>query len=456
MTLLASVINRERQQPIGEQGPTRNLSETMLRSNSATYSHSNREYPMPGPHILIYEPTRGGHQMILIRYLLNGIVRRIPNVRVTLLMSEVAADHINTREVVNDFSNIVTLRVAPTVTAEHRLLRAIDPFYEYQWRNCESFVRGFAEIGPETVDFVLLPYLETIGLLQIGLRPNLFQGRPWATVAITIQFHQRKFGITGPFQFTDLLQGLFLRRILRYPDLVCFGAVNPYLALAMKHPKVVHCPDPATPFSPAPMAEARAAYGIRPETCVVLVFGAMDRRKCVDVLIEGAALAIPETDLTVFLAGPQNTAHIGSALNSPEAGKLRSHGRLIEVNRYIIDGKDIDPVSVADIVWVFYERRFVIGSSVMIRAGAFRRPVITRDSGVIGRQVAEFRCGLAVPSESPAEVAAALTRLARDPALRKEMGDNGARAFAENTPENFARPMVDAISRTLAGQTAAR
>src|ERR1700691_2919066 len=123
MTLLASVINRERQQPIGEQGPTRNLSETMLRSNSATYSHSNREYPMPGPHILIYEPTRGGHQMILIRYLLNGIVRRIPNVRVTLLMSEVAADHINTREVVNDFSNIVTLRVAPTVTAEHRLLR---------------------------------------------------------------------------------------------------------------------------------------------------------------------------------------------------------------------------------------------------------------------------------------------------------------------------------------------
>jgi len=409
-----------------------------------------------GPHILIYEPTRGGHQMILIRYLLDSIVAHVANPRVTLLMSAVAAEHANTIEVVNDFADIVTLRVAPTVTERNYFFRALNPFYEYQWRNTESFARGFAGIGPETVDFVLLPYLETIGLLHIGLRPNLFRGRPWATVAITIQFHHRKFGITGPFQFTDLLQGFFLRRILKYPALVCFGAVNPYLAAAVDHPKVAHCPDPGTPFEPTAMAEARAAYGLRPETCVVVVFGAIDRRKCLEVLLEGAARVVPDLDLTVFLAGPQNTGHIGPALNSEAARKLREHGRLVEANRYIINGKDIDPLSAADITWVFYERRFVIGSSVMVRSALFRRPVITRNWGVIGRQVAEYECGLALDTGSPDEVAAALTRLAHDPALRERMGENGARAFARNTPENFARPIVNAINSAFAVQESSK
>jgi glycosyltransferase involved in cell wall biosynthesis len=108
-------------------------------------------------------------------------------------------------------------------------------------------------------------------------------------------------------------------------------------------------------------------------------------------------------------------------------------------------------LSAADITWVFYERRFVIGSSVMVRSALFRRPVITRNRGVIGRQTQEFQCGLALDTGSPDEVAAALTRLARDPALRERMGNNGARAFAQNTPENFARPIVDAINSVVEG-----
>jgi hypothetical protein len=43
-----------------------------------------------------------------------------------------------------------------------------------------------------------------------------------------------------------------------------------------------------------------------------------------------------------------------------------------------------------------------------------------------------------------------LTRLARDPALRAALGANGARGFADNTPENFARPVVDRINLALA------
>jgi hypothetical protein len=55
----------------------------------------------------------------------------------------------------------------------------------------------------------------------------------------------------------------------------------------------------------------------------------------------------------------------------------------------------------------------------------------------------------ALSSESPAEVAKALRRLAGDPALRVKMVNNGARAFALNAPKNFARPIVTAIRNSL-------
>jgi glycosyltransferase involved in cell wall biosynthesis len=405
---------------------------------------------MPRNHILIYEPSVGGHQMIYIHYLLDAMAKHVPDSHVSLLLGKAVADHASTRDVIDQFPDRVTVRIAPDVTEGNRLFAAIHPFYEYQWRNAEALSRALTEIGPANVDLVLLPYLETIGLLHLALRPRLFHGIPWITIAIMIQYHQRKLGLDMEFRFVDLVQGLFLRRVLSYRSLVCCGTVNPYLAGVLRHRKLVHCLDPATPFGPTPMEAARTAFGLRVETCVVVVFGVLDHRKCIDVLLEGAARVVPELDLTVLLAGPQRADDLAPILSGPAAVKLREHGRLIESNTFSVVGTDIDPLSVADISWVFRERRFVLGSSVMIRSAMFRVPVIARRWGVIGRQTEEFDCGIALASADPVEVANTLTLLARDSALRARLGANGARAFARNTPENFTRPIVEAINRTFA------
>jgi glycosyltransferase involved in cell wall biosynthesis len=200
------------------------------------------------------------------------------------------------------------------------------------------------------------------------------------------------------------------------------------------------------------MAEARAAYGIRPETCVVLLFGFIDRRKCIDVLLEGVARLRPDVDLTVLMAGQQHRGHLAPIMQGPTARGLRERGRLIEVNRFIRFDQEIDPMSAADISWVFYERDFVRFSNVLALSGLARRPVVARRPGRGGRLVQDNQLGIALASDAPDAIAAALTQLARDPALRQSMGENGARTFAQNTPENFARPMVDAINRTLAAR----
>ena len=195
--------------------------------------------------------------------------------------------------------------------------------------------------------------------------------------------------------------------------------------------------------------KSRAAYGIRSDTFVVLVYGVLDRRKCIGVLLEAAARLRDEMDLTIFLAGPQDLYHVPALLSGGAACKLREHDSLVEANRFILNGRDIDPLGAADVCWVFYERNTVYSSNVLVQSGLARRPVIARRRGLIGRLVEDHKLGLALTSEEPEIVAAALQRLAENPTLRREMGENGARAFAKNTPENFARPIIDGVNAAL-------
>jgi glycosyltransferase involved in cell wall biosynthesis len=399
--------------------------------------------------ILIFEPESNGHQMNYVRFLMNGIREHVRNACFTLLTTEEATEHSNYRGLVADFPDILDVRVAPAVTEENRLFRALGSFYERQWKHAEAFARGFEKIGPANVDFALLPHLEAVGLLHLALRRGLFRGTPWATNSHAIRFHHRKSGIEGPFRAIDLLQRGFFWRVVNDPDLVCLGTNDPYLPGAVDHPKVVFCPDPCAMPRLAGMAEARAAYGIRPETRVVLVFGFIDRRKCVDVLLEGVARLDPDVDVTVLMAGQQHAGHLGAVMNGPVARALRERGRLIEVNRFIQFDREIDPMSAADISWVFYERDFVRFSNVLALSGLARRPVIARHQGLVGRMVEDNRLGIALASDAPDAIAAALTRLALDDVGRQSMGENGARFFAANTPANFARPIADAINRAL-------
>ena len=339
--------------------------------------------------------------MDYIRRLLRAIERQWANAQVTLLVSTDAASHPNCQRLAGEFGDLITLQIAPRVMRRNRFLRLLDPYFERQWQNAESFYRAFADIGRDAVDYVVIPHMESVGLLQLGLRRNLFRGTPWATIAVGVRFHHRKAGIHGPTRWIDRMQQVFFWRVLRDRALACFGSIDPFFAPAVRYPKVAYCPDPCEPPALASPAEARAAYGVRAETCVVLVFGFIDARKCLDVLFEGAARVGPDIDLTILIAGPQHGPQVSPALNSDAAQKLRGLGRLVEVNRFILSGQDIDPMSATDIAWVFYRPQFVYSSSVLVRSAMSGRAAIVRRQGVIGRQVHEHQCGLALESDAP-------------------------------------------------------
>jgi len=65
--------------------------------------------------------------------------------------------------------------------------------------------------------------------------------------------------------------------------------------------------------------------------------------------------------------------------------------------------------------------------SKMFEAMATARPIVASVWGEAADLVEFARCGIVVPPEDPAALQAAVERLARDPALARELGENGRR-----------------------------
>jgi glycosyltransferase involved in cell wall biosynthesis len=382
--------------------------------------------------------------MEYVRHLMDDIAGKL-SARFTLLTTHEAARHQNCKRLAADYAEILTVQAMAPPHRSHRGYRAWSRFAEEQWTWAEMAQEAMRSTEGRSIDFVLLPQLEVIGLLHLGMRRPAFAGKPWATIATGIRFHHHACGVIGSRRWFNPVQGFFFRRVLADQTLMLLGTIDPYLPIAARHAKVVYCPDPCPAPVPGKRAHAREAYGLRPGTFVVLVFGVIDRRKCLDVLLEAAARIDPDIDLTVLVVGPQARNDVRAALEGLAARKLRDAGRLIEVNRFILSGEDPHPVDAADAVWVFYEPNFVYSSSVLVRSARTALPVIARRRGIIGRQVVDNDIGFALDSDAPEPIAEALTRLARDQALRRRMGEAGTKAFAGHDPAAFARPMTDAI-----------
>ncbi len=399
--------------------------------------------------ILVFEPEASGHQMGHLRSVLTGIAADHPEWRVILLTTEAAAGHPNCRRVAADFAAMLTVRVADEVPAS-RVLAAVGPYYAAQKRHGDMVHRAIRAIGPGNLDFVLLLQAEAIGLWQMAARRDLCCGLPWATVSVGIRFHHPAVGIAQAFKASDVVQRWLFYRVLAHPGLACFASVNPTLGRVVRYGRLAYCPVPA--FAPAagPAAAARAFYGVRPGSFVVLAYGFLTRRKCIDLLIEAALRVDPAIDVTVLLAGRQHS-NLAPVMQGEAARRLREAGRLVEANRFIMDGKDLEPLGAADVSWVYYQPHFVHASGVLVRSGQAGVPAIGRRLGLIGWLLEETGSGVAVGSDDAGAIARALEDLARDPAGRAAMGARGRAAFAGHTPEAYARPLVEAMARSVGG-----
>ena len=173
----------------------------------------------------------------------------------------------------------------------------------------------------------------------------------------------------------------------------------------------------------------RAAWGAAADEVVVLVPGALERRKGHAVLLAAAARLPP--------SGPP-VRFVFAGAGREEAALRRLAGRLGGRVAFVGFRTDLGAMLAGADVVAMPSLQEGLGVAAL-EAMAAGRPVVASRVGGLGEAVVDGETGLLVPPGEPAALARALAELAADPARRARLGAAGrARVLARYTMAQMA------------------
>ena len=213
---------------------------------------------------------------------------------------------------------------------------------------------------------------------------------------VRIQVSLRRVGNQGPVPANRCAAAPVLSSHAESASLAAVFALDPYIVRWANHPKVTYTTGIHRVFlHRGTGVNAVNRWDLPEDVPIVLVYGAIDRRKCLDLLLPAVAAIDRKHNVTLVIAGIQDQRLRNTLLQEPAAAQLRRESRLVEFDRFITPGEEQSLFASADIVWTYYADTY--GSSgVLVKAGQYAKPVIANDAGLVGKIVSDERCGLVV------------------------------------------------------------
>jgi glycosyltransferase involved in cell wall biosynthesis len=185
--------------------------------------------------------------------------------------------------------------------------------------------------------------------------------------------------------------------------------------------------------SPLGLADPGKPAGREADGTTILFVGRLEHRKGIDVLLDAIPLVLAEEPALAFrivgddtIPGPGKKTY-RSAFEKSEAGR-----RFASQVRF--DGKIDDAalnLAYAECDLFLSPSRYESFGLIFLEAMRQAKPVIGCDVGGMPEIIAAEQTGLLVPPGDAPALAAAILRLARDPALRAAMGKAGRALFEE-------------------------
>lgn len=397
--------------------------------------------PVSSGHIVLFEPDPSGHRMVYVRYIVEAMARR-GTLRATLVTSARGA----ASPILRDLDPAAAACLSTVTIDDPATLPGVPAKLQRQFGHVARLRRAVRQLSRhDPVDQVFVPFLDDYGLLPLAVYRRPFGALPWSGIMIRPRFHLAAMGAQVPPRPVDRVEGWAYRRHLRSPTLATMFSIDPYLAPYLDDPRVVSLPDPADITQ---VTADRDWLGVADDAVVLLVYGYIDGRKAIDRLLSVAADPRMPKALVIALVGTQDPA-MAPVLAAPDAQRLRSEGRIVEVARHVSDQEEASAFARADIVWAYYPGSYC-SSGAMVRAGQMERPILGGDEGLVGHLTRQQESGLTAPEHDDDALFAALSRLAGDASLRRTLGAAGRRAFAASTGAAFGDAIVGRLEETRA------
>ena len=375
------------------------------------------------PRILVFEPSLSGHRSFYLRLLLPALLELSSHV--TLVTGRSASEsrefHVQLREVVE----LVRVECSvPPVSGS--LVNRGAAMQRY-------LVDAIARFRPDHVYVPAADHLTQV----IGVRR-----RPaWLAQGVEVEALMMRGGFAYPDRgrrqwIQDRLSLLAVERspwtILHFVDPIPYemlrrrgGSISSRLRLL---------PDPVeSADQPLDRVAARRRLRVPEAGRYVGSVGLMDERKGIDLLIRAFARAPLESDDRLLLVG-QTSPGVRDLLSGVMAGLVRD-GRIISIDRYVDDEEFSAAVSALDVVGTPYPHH-VGSASIVIRAAAGERPVVSSTFGWVGMVVPRFRLGWSCDVSDTAALASTIT-IALEGSAEFHPSEAARRFVQYNSVENF-------------------
>lgn len=146
--------------------------------------------------------------------------------------------------------------------------------------------------------------------------------------------------------------------------------------------KLRFLPDPAEFTGDHTKESARATLGIPADARVILLYGALDRRKGVRSILDKLQDLDTESNTHLLFVGKQTPA-VAEMLSEPAIQKYFHNGRIHEVNRYVSPEEEQMAFAAADVAWLRYEGFYQM-SGVLVKAVQANLELELPEDGLLG------------------------------------------------------------------------
>jgi len=336
-------------------------------------------------HVVIFEPCPRGHRFTYVKRVINALAP-LP-VKITLATSPGASDcETYPEQLASLASRFEMVDRYPEADPTGK--------FSFAWNTASSLARAASDLKP---DHIIAPSfdgaIELLGAQRLSLLSRSLartELEAMVMVASWAYLEHNSLRRWAKRRAWAALVGASSARTLHVIDPVVMRAIRALTPRIAS--RTVLSPDPVEAFPTVSKVEARKRLGIEEGGRLISCVGRLDERKGVDILIRAFRAASLRSDDRLLLVGTHMPEI--NALLQGEASDLVRAGRIISRDGYVSDEQMVLAIAAADLIGVTY-RRHLGSASILIRAAAQGRPILSSDLGWPGETCQRFALGTA-------------------------------------------------------------